>query len=285
MRRLHSKVRAEVRGTWHVVRQIRRTGSCKRQLMGRNTVPTEGLDLILDIMRGQSQAYADGPGSNQSGTGAVLDVDVSSGSTTMSGETCVSGYPQNDTGTVPDSVVWRWEDISADTYTISAIRMRQGSDTGTIFSEKTSNFFGDSDPDKPSSENWFYELRFDVTGSGTDNFIQAGLNEIPRMVANIHPDRFDGSVQLITGDISAGNENNPVGQSSTPPSRTNETVTYEFTSTAGNNDTYDWEDVLLRAGPWTSGDEDWSNDEGVGHGPKSSNEEWQYTYDFTLASA
>lgn len=277
MKSVKREVDLEIRTHWAIVREDRETGEeVGRRELGYNTIPTNGLELILDLMQGASSAHL-------TQTDAIIEIATSSGTENMTGSSCVSGYPDHG---VQGQVVFRWEDISADTYTIDTIRMRQGSDAGTIISEKTSGFFGDSDPDKPPSENWFYELTITITDGGEANFQDEGLDRILEMMTGNESGHYDGSTSglILRVEDSNGNAAGNKQPDSGYPTRNGTTLTYRYTVAAGNLDGEPWDQVINTGGfeNYPTVGIELSRDGDANLGPKGQNEEWQYDYDFSL---
>lgn len=246
------------------------TGKHLGTMEARNAIQTAGKELLLDLMIGASTAYFDNANS-------VLQVTDGAGTDLFTQSGADSGFPDASTS---KQLYWEWTDASTNTYTVDTIRLRQGSLTGTIFSEVTGGPFTDNS--KPSDENWTYEYTLTISGDVAD-LQDGGLNAILEIMAGVEDDNFDNPGTVLRVEDSSGSLVGTVNTDSGYPSRSGTTVTWQFTSADGD-DLGEWYDPIVKAQAWTDTVPVLSQDAGGGNseGTKSSGEEWQYTYDFSI---
>lgn len=254
-----------LRGQWRVTRVSRETGEVLSTHEGPNTIQTAGLNRVLDCMIGDSSLHLD-----QANADLVIRNSSDTVVKTITGAD--SGYPDHST---QGEVVFQWSDISTEQYEADDLLVKRdhgGSDDLT-FSVSDQNL-----GNKPDSENWIYEYTLSIGNGGDTDLKDAGLDHILHLFTGDSSDHFNnGTTQLElfnSSDSSVGT----VACDDGFPSRSSQTVTWEFTSPAGE-DSVDWDDVEVQMalGPVVL------NRTNEALGTKGSNTERQYTFDFTLS--
>lgn len=260
--------RTSLRGVYRIHRYDRETGEYLGTIRGENSITTAGRDLFLDLGIGDSSSVLDNANS-------VIEVEDSGGSDVFTQAGADTGFPDLST---QGQATWQWSDETANEYTVDTIRVRQGSLTGTIFSEFAGTLSGGND--KPSNENWIYEWTISFSSS---QLTDAGAHSwLEILVGDLASGSNWSNAQLRVED-DGGSLVGAVGIDSGFPSRSGGTITWQFTAEDGTAEGT-WHDPIVRSITWPDGDVVLSQDAGGGdsEGTKSSGEVWEYAYTLTV---
>lgn len=246
----------------------------------QNTIQAAGIERVLDLCLGDSSDHF-----NQS---TELRLYSDAGSTlARPAMTCDSGYPSAPS---PSKMVWRWSDISVDTYTVQQARVV--SPGGVVFSIANPGWGS-----KPNTQNWIYE--YELTLTAAQECIQSeGLEAILLLMTNQSTAHWGSAARLeiVQYDDPAGLppqdrqvvDSDLLNLDANFPSRAGTRIRWEFTAHDGEAE-FRWDDarvyptgvsgVLLRGGLDKSGCGPGGTKGGAG------SHEWTYRYDLTLSPA
>lgn len=278
MSRVSHKIR--FKGVWTRFRIDRETGELLGVDQAENAIVTDGLNLFMDLLSGLST-------NSMTNGNSIIELVLSSGTENITGNSADSGFP--DHSIEEGRVRWEWSDISTDEYTIDTLNIYQANTdiaTDGIQVSSTSNPFADNS--KPESENWIY--RYDITMSGSGGLQSAGMDRCLRIITDNEDNVFGGPASGETGNLAlkphdtAGTDAcaSPDRRAADTgfPSRSSQTVTWEYTIADGDCDG-DWTQVDMISMLWTGTTDVVLSAGNTDRGTKTAGEEWQFTYDLT----
>ncbi|MGW8180174.1 MAG: hypothetical protein ACWGQW_15655, partial [bacterium] len=229
------RVEIGLRGRWRVLRRERDTGKVLPPLELGNTIQTQGKYDFLDLMCGL--------GTPDVYNNANTDLRIYNSTPTLQKTlNCASGYPSpgsEDSGTV----VYLFEDFTTDSYEAYRLDIYNAA-SAHVFSQATENL-----GTKPSNQDWTYEYTLSITQNGDSELFMDGLDHALRWFTGerhygIAKEPYDNGTEILVSNA-ARTVTNTVACDATYPQRSGTTVTWHFTSAAGQ-DSQEWYYVKVR---------------------------------------
>lgn len=257
-----------------------------------NTLDADGLDLFLQLIVGTSTRHLDATNAtiviNDSG-GVYTGGNVFLQKGTDAGPTN-AGTPLN---SAPVAIyLWEFQDVSAATrFNQNTLEFWYEDPNAEPGTEIKISEIDVSEGTKPSTENWHWQLYMEIYSTDTD-FTSAGLADLLELIAGDRTVHMDGSNTWLRPFTSADSGLDSSGQlpdGEPTVDLGDNTITFVWTVTDGDFEgAWDKTEISLSVSDGVySGTVDLRyggcKNDGSGCGTKGSGEEWEYTYELTLA--